>query len=294
VRGADDFIGTANSREVLEETVLPRINAFLAARGVRRSPTKTVITHIAQGFDCLGQTLRTHERPQGKPAKLQMTPSKAGLQALNARVTALCKQRAGSTPAPLTGTLNPVLRGWAHDHRHGICGPTFAHLDSFVWRRLCRWAKRRHPDKTGRRITARYFPHDRGEAWRFTEPDTGTPILRLQEAIKPPRHRKGKGDAKPFDPAGEAYCQPRDRQLTRHASSPSRAKILKQQTGLCPVCRQVIPREDTLELHHRDGHHQHNRLANLVCLHPTCHRQVHYGPERKTDSRRPSRGVGQA
>jgi RNA-directed DNA polymerase len=51
VRWADDFLVTANSREVLEETVRPRINAFLAARGVRLAPTKTVITHISQGVD---------------------------------------------------------------------------------------------------------------------------------------------------------------------------------------------------------------------------------------------------
>src|SRR6266571_3560136 len=38
VRGADDFIVTAHAREVLEDTVLPSINTFLAARGVRLSP----------------------------------------------------------------------------------------------------------------------------------------------------------------------------------------------------------------------------------------------------------------
>jgi RNA-directed DNA polymerase len=294
VRWADDFLVTANSREVLEETVLPRINAFLAARGVRLSRTKTVITHISQGFDFLGQTLRKYERPQGKPAKLQITPSKASLQAIKARVKALCKQSTGSTPAQLIGTLNPVLRGWANYHRHVICGTTFAQLDSFVWRRLFRWAKLRHPDKTGRWIAARYFPHYRGEPWRFTDPDTGTQILRIQEAVKPQRHIKVKGDANPFDPAWEVYFQHRDRQLTLQTSSPGRAKILNQQNGLCPVCRQVIQCEEALELHHRDGHHQNNRLANLVFLHPTCHRQVHYGPDRKTDSLRPSRGVGHA
>jgi RNA-directed DNA polymerase len=51
VRWADACIVTANSRKVLEETVLPRITAFLAERGVRRSPTKTVITPITQGVD---------------------------------------------------------------------------------------------------------------------------------------------------------------------------------------------------------------------------------------------------
>jgi RNA-directed DNA polymerase len=281
VRWADDFLVTANSREVLEETVLPRINAFLAARGVRLSPTKTVITQISQGFDFLGQTRRKYERPQGKPATLQITPSKASVQAINARVKTRCKQSAGSTPAQLIGTLNPVLRGWANYHRHVICGTTFAQLDSFVWRRLFRWAKRRHPDKTGRWIAARYFPHHRGEPWRFTDPDTGTQILRIQEAVNSQRHIKVKGDANPCDPAWEVYFQHRDRQLTLHASSPGRANILNQQNGLCPVCRQVIQCEEALELHHRDGHHQNNRLANLVFLHPTCHRQVHYGPDRK-------------
>jgi RNA-directed DNA polymerase len=294
VRWADDFIVTANSREVLEETVLPRINAFRAARGVRLSPTKTLITHISQGFNFLGQTLRKYERPAGKPAKLQITPSKASFQAIKAKVKALCKQSAGSTPAQLIGTLNPVLRGWANYHRHVICGTTFAQLDSFVWRRLFRWAKLRHPNKTGRWIAARYFPHNRGQSWRFTDPDTGTQILRTQEAVKPQRHIKVKGDANPFDPVWEAYFQHRDRQLTLHASSPGRAKILRQQNGLCPVCRQVIQCEEALELHHRDGHHQNNRLTNLVFLHPNCHRQVHYAPGSKTDSLRPSQGVGHA
>jgi RNA-directed DNA polymerase len=238
--------------------------------------------------------LRTYERPQGKPAKLQLTPSKASLQAIKAKVKVLCKQRAGSTPAQLIGTLNPVLRGWANDHRHVICGPTFAQLDSFVGRRLFRWAQLRHPNKTGRWIAARYFPHDGGQSWRFTDPDTGTQILRLQEAVKPQRHIKVTGNANPVDPAWEAYFQHRDRQLTLHAASPGRAKILRPQNGRCPVCRPVMQCEEALALHHRDGHHQHHRLANLVFLHPTCHRQVHYAPGSKPDSLRPSQGVGQA
>jgi RNA-directed DNA polymerase len=67
-RGADEFIVTANSREVLEEGVLPRIDAFLAERGVWLSTEKTLITPLWQGFDFLGQTLRNHERYNGKPA----------------------------------------------------------------------------------------------------------------------------------------------------------------------------------------------------------------------------------
>jgi RNA-directed DNA polymerase len=164
VRWADDFIVTANSRQVLEDTVLPRINAFLAVRGVRLSPTKTIITPISQGFDFLGQTLRKYERPNDKPAKLQITPSRASLQALRARGKALCRQAAGRTPAQLIDTLNPILRGWANYHRHVLCGETFATLDNFVWRRLYRWARGRHSNQTGRWIAERYFPHQVGES----------------------------------------------------------------------------------------------------------------------------------
>jgi RNA-directed DNA polymerase len=44
VRWADDFIVTATSRQELATGVLPRIEAFLAERGVRLSMEKTVIT----------------------------------------------------------------------------------------------------------------------------------------------------------------------------------------------------------------------------------------------------------
>jgi RNA-directed DNA polymerase len=52
VRWADDFIVTANSRRVLAEDILPRIEACLADRGVRLSTEKTVIPPLSQGFDC--------------------------------------------------------------------------------------------------------------------------------------------------------------------------------------------------------------------------------------------------
>jgi len=238
--------------------------------------------------------LRKRERPDGKRAKLQIIPSTASFQALKDKVRTLCKQARGATPEQLIDTLSPVLRGWANYHRYVLCGETFAKLDHFVWRRVYRWAKRRHSGKTGRWIIDRYFPHHQGEPWRFTDPATGKHLLRVWEVVKPQRYLKVKGAANPFDPAWEAYFHDRDRKLALRASSPFRATILRQQHGLCPGCRQVIQVEEDVELHHRDGQHQNNQLRNLVLLHPTCHRQEHYAPERTPTSTRPSRGVGQA
>jgi len=292
VRWADDFIVTANSSEVLEQIVLPRINAFLEERGVRLSMEKTVITSLFQGVDFLGQTIRKHERPHGKPAKLQITPSKASLQAIKTQIKALCKQ--ARTPERLIDTLNPVLRGWANYHRHVICSETFAQLDSFVWGRVYRWAKHRHANKTGRWIAHRYFPHPSGEAWRFTDPVTGKQLIRVQQAIKAQRHRKIKAEANPFDPKWEAYFHHRDRSLTLQASSSFRSKVLCHQKGCCPGCRQGIQSEEKLELHHRDGNPQNNHLPNLVFVHPNCHRQAHYAPDNYPGSSRPVKDVGHA
>jgi hypothetical protein len=115
-------------------------------------------------------------------------------------------RKRSSTPSTLAS------RGWANYHRPGICSETFARLDRFVWRRLYRWAKPRHPDKSGRGNAERYFPHQPGEAWRFTDPLTGKPVIRVQEAVKPQRYLKVKGEANPFDPVWEGILSaPRPR-----------------------------------------------------------------------------------
>jgi RNA-directed DNA polymerase len=59
VRFADDFIITSASQELLEQEVNPLVEAFMRERGLELSPEKTVLTHIAEGFDFLGQHVRT-------------------------------------------------------------------------------------------------------------------------------------------------------------------------------------------------------------------------------------------
>jgi len=294
IRWADDFIVTANSREVLEQTILPRINTFLAERGVRLSPSKTLITPIDQGFDFLGQTIRKYPRPNGKPAKLQISPSKASLQAIKTRINTLCRQTKGASPNKLIDTLNPILRGWANYHRHVNSAGTFSRLDNYLWRRLYRWVTYRHPNKTGRWIAQHYFSHQKGKAWWFTDPATGKQLIRVQATVKTQRHVKIRAQANPFDREWDGYFQHRDRQRTRKASSGFRAAVLDRQQGLCPGCRQVIQVDEDIDLHHRDGNHQNNHIGNLVLLHPNCHRQLHYAPVDRTESPRPGKGVGQA
>lgn len=274
VRYADDFIVTANNREVLEEVILPKIRAFLSERGVRLSEAKTKITHIEQGFDFLGQTLRKHPRASGQPAKLQITPSRASYRAVCQKVRALCRKLRGATPGTLIQQLNPVLRGWANYHRHVVCSEVFARLDRFVWRRTFRWARRRHSNHTRRWIVQRYFPKRASAGRPFTDPLTGRKLV-LASSVKALRHRKVLAQANPFDREWEDYFRLRALRLNRDSLPVFLRRVLLRQLGMCPVCRQMLQVEEEHHLHHRDGNHQNNAIENLMLLHSACHRQQH-------------------
>jgi hypothetical protein len=140
-------------------------------------------------------------------------------------------------------------------------------------------ASGRHSTTTGGWSAARDIPPQGGESGRCTDPGRGQPIVRVREAVTPPRHLQVKGDAHPVDPAGAADVHHRAQHLTRPASSPGRAQSLRAQNGRCPVCRPVSQGEEALARHHRDGHHQHNPWVTWGFLPPTCHRQVHEAPE---------------
>jgi RNA-directed DNA polymerase len=204
VRYADDFIITGASREVLERQVRPLVERFLAERGLQLSSDKTVITHIEQGFDFLGQNLRMYRD------KLLIKPSKASRHSIVRHVRAIIKTSGSLSPGELVRRLNPVLRGWTYYHRHVVSSRVFAAIDHHVWHALYCWARRRHPKKGYRWVRRRYFlPHE-GRREVFTGcvvTPTGVRTVRIFHCDSVPvrRHVLVRKDANPFDPACDAY-----------------------------------------------------------------------------------------
>src|SRR5260370_35207792 len=80
IRYADDFCVTGSSKELLEQEVKPLVEQFLRERGLELSAEKTVVTHIEQGFDFLGKTVRKYH--QGKSTKFFITPWKKRTKAV--------------------------------------------------------------------------------------------------------------------------------------------------------------------------------------------------------------------
>lgn len=276
MRYADDFIVTANSRQRLEEEIIPKINAFLKPRGVQLYEQKTKITHISEGFDFLGQTVRKYPRRNGSLGKLQIEPSKASVASIKDKVKAICKSSGQLTQFQLIERLNPVLRGWANYHRHSLCGDTFSNLTDYLWFRLMRWAKRRHPEKSGVWITHRYFGHAKGSAWAFMDKASGKSLIRLNNDIQTFRHIKIMGEANPFDMAWNGYFHNREKLIKMKCVSQYIGNVSKQQNGRCPHCRQLIQAEDQHHLHYLDGDKTNKGIKNVLMLHKTCKKAFEY------------------
>jgi RNA-directed DNA polymerase len=108
IRYADDFIITGRTKELLEGEVKPLVEQFLQLRGLELSPKKTVITHVEQGFDFLGQTVRRY--PNGQ---LLNKPSKKNVKTFLDGIRKTIKASLGLSAAELIDRLNPKIRGWA-------------------------------------------------------------------------------------------------------------------------------------------------------------------------------------
>jgi len=109
---------------LLERDIKPLIEQFLQERGLELSPTKTVITHVKDGFDFLGQNVRRY--PDGKR---RIKPSKKNLKTFLDDIRRTIKAALGSSAADLIKKLNPKIRGWANYHRHVVSKHTFARAD---------------------------------------------------------------------------------------------------------------------------------------------------------------------
>jgi RNA-directed DNA polymerase len=283
VRYADDFIVTGSSQELLEQEVKPLVEQFMRERGLELSPEKTVITHIEEGFDFLGQTIRKYR--YGKRAKFFITPSKKNVKAFLLKVRTRIKESRDLTAGELIADLNPLIRGWALYHRHVVSKAIFHAVDHAIFQAIWSWAQRRHRNKTRWWVKDKYFPDDGSNRWVFTgvlkDEEGQIKVVRLLAAshVRIERHTKIRAEANPYDPAWEPYFEKRlDVQMAARLQGKRWLSYLwREQHGLCPVCHQKITRVTGWHSHHILWRSKGGRdtAENRVLLHPTCHQQVH-------------------
>ncbi|HEY6072465.1 MAG TPA: group II intron reverse transcriptase/maturase [Anaerolineales bacterium] len=279
VRYADDFIITGISKEILENEVKPLVTAFLWERGLELSEEKTSITHIEEGFDFLGQTVRKYN------GKFLTRPSKKNVKTFLTDIRKVIKDNKEASAYWLIATLNPKIRGWANFHRHAAAKKTFVHVDAAIFKALWRWARRRHPKKSKWWVKDRYFGRVGNQNWRFfgqakdKDGKLTRNLLCLASATPITRYKKIKGKCNPYDPTWELYLETRH-SVKMEQSLHGRRRLMylwKEQGGICPVCNQPITQITGWHNHHivyktLGGT---DNAENRVLIHPNCHKQVH-------------------
>ncbi len=209
IRYADDFIITAQSKELLETVVKPAVISFLEERGLSLSEEKTKITRIDHGFNFLGQNVRKYN------GKLLIKPSRDNVKSFLQNIRETIRKHRGSKTVALIHDLNAKVRGWANYHKHVVSGRIFNYVDDQIRMDLWRWMKRRHRNKNTGWLYKKYLSKG-SRPGRFStmvknkkKKTSKTYELIRASSIPIMRHIKIKGEANPFDPNHKGYFEKR-------------------------------------------------------------------------------------
>ncbi len=276
VRYADDFIITGESKEILEEKVLPIVKEFMIERGLTLSEEKTVITHIDDGFDFLGFNVRKYN------GKLLIKPSKKNIKSFLDKIRKIVEENPTIKQETLIQMLNPIIRGWTEYHKYTVSKVAFSKVDHEIFLILWRWIKRRHPKKGKHWMVKKYFHTVGNRLWTFS-------VLRKDKAFngneqmytrllcaadtKITRFVKVKSEANPYDEEWQTYFEERktDKMLRSLKGRRILTYLFKSQKGICPICSEKITVETDFKVHEIT---ENNRTVKFM-LHPECHRKLH-------------------
>jgi RNA-directed DNA polymerase len=148
IRYADDFVVMSPTESKAKEA-LRQIQFVMSKLGLVLHPEKTRMVDLRrgkEGFVFLGCTIRKKRSIQRRPWAyyVQRWPSPKAMKRVRERVHELTSPRYGGMDVKqVIAKLNPVLRGWGNYFRTGNADRKFNQLDSYIYRRLTQWMRRR-------------------------------------------------------------------------------------------------------------------------------------------------------
>ncbi|MFL9817400.1 group II intron reverse transcriptase/maturase [Scytonema millei] len=280
IRYADDFVILHENLTVVQRCQII-ISEWLKSMNLELKPSKTRLTHTLNkykeeepGFNFLGFNIRQFsvgKHHSKKGFKIIITPSKEKQRIHYERIASIIDDYSTAPQEALISRLNPIIKGWSNYYSTVVSSEAYANLDSLMYPKLRAWAKRRHPNKSGKWVAKKYWRTIGGDNWvfattykgnlRWLTNHTDTPIV---------RHVKVKGDASPYD-GNLIYWSSR---MGAHPEMPKRvATLLKQQKGKCAHCGLYFREEDVMEIDHKIPLSKGGKdeYKNLQLLHRHCH-----------------------
>jgi RNA-directed DNA polymerase len=306
VRYADDCVVLHEDREVIEASRI-FISDWLRKRGLELSGEKTKIVHSTEGFDFLGHHIRhypnnkmseSYKRKLLKGSKteqnrakashiLRVEPTKDKVKKHWRDISDTIWKLKNASADVLIEAIQPKITGWANYYRAVHSSEAFSRLDMLLYKRLTQWAKRKHSKKGIRWINEKYFGvkrKDKTKDYTHDVIDGRKWVFRSEQrhirAYAKHKERTGSHARVGFDRSYEegdtAYWA--DRLSKGYGDiTPSKAKLLRKQKGICPHCQSALTNDDLMHVHHKTYKSRGgtDKYPNLVLLHKHCHDEIH-------------------
>ena len=159
LRYADDLVLMVMGTRAQAKALLDQLAGRVEALGLKLKAEKTALTHLDEGFVFLGQ--RIIRRAYGHKPHVYTFVTNEALASIKRKVKALTgRSTTNLALSELIAALNPVVRGWVNYYRHAAAKRTFGYLDYYVWWRVGRWLRKKHPRMTWKQINRRYLNDD--------------------------------------------------------------------------------------------------------------------------------------
>ncbi len=287
IRYADDFVIIHENLNVVVKCQ-EIIGEWLSHFGLELSEEKTRITHTLKehennkpGFDFLGFNIRQYpvgKRQSGKNPKGELLgfktiikPSKEKVKEHYEQLTEIINSHKAAKQQTLIVKLAPIIKGWANYYRTVCSQETFSKMNHLLYWKLKRWGDRRHPNKSQKWVTNKYWRTKENNNWVFGCVINGEEYtLPKHSETKIIRHTKVKSDVSFYNGDTNYWAS----RMGKHPGmKDSIAKLLKKQKGKCNFCGLTFKPEDQIERDHivpqRAGGHKYK--DNLQLLHKHCH-----------------------
>ena len=238
IRYADDFVILHEDIKVVMQAKTV-IQEWLNQVGLELKPEKTKIAHTLEEyegnkpeFDFLGFNIRQYEvKSTNQGFKTIIKPSSKSVKTHYRKLADICDKNKTAPAKALIAKLNPIIRGWANYFSAIVSKSTFNKLDMLLWKRLGRWASRRHSNKSAKWVKEKYFPrYKETRNWILND---GEYILNQHLDVPIIRHVKVKGNKSPLD-GDWTYWSSR---IGKHPGVRKEVTtLLKRQKNKCAFC----------------------------------------------------------
>lgn len=163
-RYADDFVCVIRGTKAHAVALKADIGEVLAPLGLEFSEEKTGVVTIDEGFDFLGFTIQRRRKRGTNTSFVYTVPSKKSIASVRSKIAQACYRSTLHWDfGDLLKRLNQILAGRANYFRYGVSKRVFGDIDSYAWRRVWTWLKKKHGRMNPREMVRRFCVH----GWQY-------------------------------------------------------------------------------------------------------------------------------